>query len=59
MFDNFVFEIIKTKQNYNKHKNSIRDARTPQPGEIISTPSDIEVVQQYKDGDTFRALSVI
>ena len=43
-----------------KTENSIRDARTPQPGEIISTPWDIEViVKQYKEGDTFRALSVI
>ena len=40
-------------------KNSIRDARTPQPREIFSTPSDIEVLYQYKVQDTFRALSVI
>ena len=39
-------------------KNSIRDARTPQPGEIFSTPRDIEVVKQYTDWDTFRAVSV-
>ena len=37
-------------------ENSIRDARTPQPGEIVL---DIEVVTQYKDPDTFRAVSVI
>ena len=40
-------------------KNSIRDARTPQPREIFLTPSDIEVLYQYKVKDTFRALSVI
>ena len=40
-------------------KNSIRDARTPQPREIFSTPRDIEVLYQYKLQDTFRALSVI
>ena len=40
-------------------KNSIRDARTPQPREIFLTPWDIEVLYQYKVQDTFRALSVI
>ena len=44
--------------NYNTEKNSIRDARTPQPGEIILTPWDIEVLYQYKVQDTFRTLSV-
>ena len=33
-------------------KNSIRDARTPQPGEIVfNTMRYIEVVKQYKDRD--------
>ena len=40
-------------------KNSIRDARTPHPREIFSTPRDTEVLYQYKLQDTFRALSVI
>ena len=42
-----------------KQKNSIRDARTPQPREIFLTPLDIEVLYQYKVKDTFKALSVI
>ena len=57
---------ISVKINFNKHitfskvfKNSIRDARTPQPREIFLTPQDIEVLYQYKVQDTFRALSVI
>ena len=36
-------------------KKSIRDARTPQPGEIIFN-TNIEVVKEYKDWDTFRAV---
>ena len=34
-------------------KNSIRDARIPQPREIFSTPRDIEVLYEYKVQDTF------
>ena len=40
-------------------KNSIRNAHTPQPGEIFLTPCDIKVLYQYKVQDTFRELSVI
>ena len=40
---------------YNKY--SIRDARTPQPREIILIPRDTEVLYQYKVQDTFGALS--
>ena len=36
-------------------KNSIRDARTPQPREIFLTPWDIEVVDQYKVQYTFKS----
>ena len=43
----------------NSNKNSIRDARTPQPREIFVTPRDVEVLYQYKVQDIFRALSVI
>ena len=42
-----------------KLENS-RDAHTPQSGEIVfNTMRYIEVVKQYKDQDTFRAVSVI
>ena len=46
------------KGHYNP-KNSIRDARTPQPREIFLIPSDMEVLYQYKVQDTLRELSVI
>ena len=42
-----------------KNKNSIRDARTPQPGEIVFNTMRYRVVTQYKERDTFKAVSVI
>ena len=30
----------------------------PQPGEIVSTPRDIEYVKKYKDQETFTANDV-
>ena len=45
-------------RNYGKVKNSIRDARSPQTGEIVSTPRHTEEVNQYKDQETFRVNSV-
>ena len=55
--------ITKTHTNLHKPntfpKNSIRDARTPHPGEIVfNTMRYRSTVKQYTDWDTFRAVSV-
>ena len=41
------------------NENSIKDARTPQPGEIVFNTTRYISVTQYKDRDTFSTVSVI
>ena len=41
------------------HKNSITDARTPQPGEIVFNTMIYRSRKQYRDRDTFKELSII
>ena len=51
IYQKHSFPVNNTKfgGRYKQTKNSIRDARTPQPGAIFL---DIEVVKQYTDWDT-------
>ena len=57
----FITDFVKTwPQTYISHnlnKNSIIDAHTPQPEEIVF--NTMRIVKEYKDLNTFRAVSVI
>ena len=45
--------------SFQSAENRFRDARTPQPVEIVfNTMTYIEVVKQYKDRNTFSVVSL-